>query len=137
MSQFTLPNVIQTFPAGTEVGAYAEALLDSGTPRPLGPAIAAAKVAADGSLVFSGLPDEAVDLYAAAKVGGEWRLVRFRTPAPPAESQTIPVGNLKGFVVYDEEAEEWPPRPALQSVEWRGPVEPAEMGELDDWVETP
>lgn len=70
------------FPAGTSVSAYlASNWLQSQLPptgAPQGAAAATASVAADGSLTFTGLADDA-RYYAYAQVGGQDRYVKFST----------------------------------------------------------
>lgn len=77
--KFTLQNVTGTFPSGTKVGAYRDALSDSGHPVPIGDPLAEATVAGDDTLTFD-VPNDRSTYVAAAEIGGAWKILRFTTP---------------------------------------------------------
>jgi len=70
-----LTKVGTTFPVGTVVGLYAGIVPDSGVPRPVGAAIATATVLADESLTFAAVTAAQGTYWAAAQVGGVWRII--------------------------------------------------------------
>lgn len=67
-------SVADRFPPGTKVKAYRRATLQG--QRPAGGALATATVAHDGTLEFTGLPDEQL-LTAHAEIDGQHVLVDF------------------------------------------------------------
>ena len=77
-----LDNVLPIFPVGTLVAAYEDVLPDAGDPKPIGPILDTATVAAAGSLSFDSLPHAATRYAAAAEVGGAWRFVYFNSDPP-------------------------------------------------------
>jgi hypothetical protein len=86
MATVTLSSVLDTWPAGTTVGAYPQANQSAGWDRassPSGSTTTTAVVAAGGSLAFSGLADDTA-YVAAAQVSSVWRIRTFRSPAVAA-----------------------------------------------------
>jgi hypothetical protein len=86
MATVTLTSVLDTWPAGTTVGAYPQANQPVGWDRasaPTGSTTATAVVAAGGSLAFTGLADDTA-YVAAAQVSSVWKVRSFRSDAPAA-----------------------------------------------------
>jgi hypothetical protein len=90
-----LARVGQTFPVGTVVGLYRGRISDSGVLRPAGEPISSATVAADESLTFLEVATDQPSYWAAAQVGGVWRMIQATTKigapsggVPPVESVT-------------------------------------------------
>jgi hypothetical protein len=82
MSDVILPNVMETFPIGTVVGIYRDALFDSGNPTPVGDRIGEAVVAEDGSLNLGELAQDGSTYVLAAQQGEAWIVSRYATPKP-------------------------------------------------------
>lgn len=85
MAQATLANVLPTFPVGLEVKAYADVLVDSGEPRPIGPELDSAIVNEVGGLTFDNLPADGTAYVAAAQVEGAWLFRAFATAPGPTD----------------------------------------------------
>jgi len=90
-----LSNVASVFPVGTKVGLYVDAVFDAGQPSPVGPAISTAVVAGDGSLAFEGGVNDGTTYVLAAKLKGEWKVMRRTTTAATSETGK-PVGPAGG-----------------------------------------
>lgn len=93
MSDVILPNVMETFPVGTAVGIYRDALFDSGNPTPIGSRIGEGIVAEDGSLNLGELAQDGSIYVLAAQLGEAWIVQRYATPKPnPNIGPVGPIG---------------------------------------------
>lgn len=75
MSQtITLKRVGNTFPIGTTVSLYEGKIDNSGVPQPVGAVVSTAVVDAAENLAFANVTPEQDSYWAAAKIGGVWKL---------------------------------------------------------------
>jgi hypothetical protein len=90
MIDFTLSNLLPNIPAGTVLAVYERLIVDGGEPKPIGLIEGAGgTVAADGTCVITGLPEEQEEEFvAAAKIGETWHTRRFVIGALSSEPAT-------------------------------------------------
>lgn len=81
-----------TFPVGTVVGLYQGVISNGGVPTPAGQPVATATVSFTESLTFEEVEETQAAYYAAAKVGGAWRVIQATTRVGTPEAGEGPRG---------------------------------------------
>jgi hypothetical protein len=145
MSKMILPNVTQTFPIGTTVAVYRDALFDSGNLSPVGTIVTEGIVDAQGSLDLGELPQDGSVYVLAARLGEAWVVLRLTSSAPNEageefellqkglEQHTEETTTAHGGVVADGDARLSDPRKPLShatthSLAGSDPVSPTSIG---------